>query len=81
MTTYLVYYDGKAVNINGDFCYYSSDVNYCKTDALTYDGKGVKPFSDTAPLNQTCTGGTFVVYDGTGLKPTSYSNRTCVSAV
>ena len=75
----LTRYDGKGLRDDGYFCLYFSATNVCETDAVAYDGTGIKKFTqhDIPPYTGTCTGGTLVEYDGTGLKASTYYDTTC----
>jgi len=75
--SYPVRYDGTGLTTDGYVCYYDTATGYCYTDAVIYDGTGLKPFGESVARGQKCTGGNYVVYDGTGLKPISFPALTC----
>jgi hypothetical protein len=64
---------------DGYFCLYFSATNVCETDTVAYDGTGIKIFTQrkVPPYTGTCTGGTFVEYDGIGLKASTYYDEMC----
>jgi len=73
----LVRYDATALKPDGYYCSYDSITNRCYTDAIIYDGTGIKDFTEEVPVGSQCTGQTFVDYDGTGMKPLSKPNVSC----
>jgi len=76
--SYLVRYDGTGLRTDGKYCEYQPDTVICITDAVIYDGVGLKPFYEEVQVYSTCSGGTFVVYDGTGLTTWSTVGDVCV---
>ena len=76
----LVRYDVTGLKSDGYFCSYSSVTNTCSTDAVIYDGTGIKDFTEEVSPPSFCTGQTFVDYDGTGMKPLSKPDVVCSAA-
>jgi hypothetical protein len=75
--TLVRYITGTGLNAGpfaGYFCVYNTSTGLCDTEVLTYDGVGFKDFAESGTL---CHGGTFVDYDGTGLRPVSYADTAC----
>jgi hypothetical protein len=70
---------GAGIKADGYFCSFDG-VSTCYTDTVAYDGTGLKGFTEEVSYPGACTGGTFVDYDGTGLKPVSHANITCGAA-
>jgi hypothetical protein len=70
------YVIGAGFMADGYFCLFDGSTT-CYTEAVIYDGTGFKAFSQQVPYEDTCTGRTFVDYDGTGMKPLSKSNTVC----
>jgi len=61
----------------GFFCSYDPATGNCLTEAVIYDGSGIKGFSETVSTGSYCTGGTFVNFTGSGLSTESYANLPC----
>jgi len=74
-----VRFDGSGLKTNGYFCRYNTNTTMCETDLVTEDANGLKRYTAAVGAGSTCTGGTFIDFDGTGLKPTSQSSKTCVA--
>jgi len=76
-----VNYDGNGFQPNGYFCLYNSTTNNCLTNEVIFDGTGLKPFQAKVALNGTCSGGTFLYFDGTAMKSNSVGSLVCKASV
>jgi len=75
--SYPVRFDGTGLRTDGYICYYDAATDSCYTEAVVYDWAGLKPFSESVRRGQLCSGGQYVVYDGTGLKAPTTPSLTC----
>jgi hypothetical protein len=74
----LVRFDGTGLKTDGYICSYDAVAQACYTDVVKYvAGSGIQPFSEKVVIGGYCSGGTFVDFDGTGLKPLSYPEAVC----
>jgi hypothetical protein len=71
------YVAGSGLKGEGFFCSYDPATGNCLTEAVIYDGSGIKGFSETVPTGSYCTGGTFVNFTGSGLSTESHGNWPC----
>ena len=71
------YYAGSGFKADGYFCSYSSATQKCSTNAVVFDGTGLKPYTYTVSKDSVCTGGTLVDYTGSGMKPLSQGDDIC----
>jgi len=71
------YYAGSGFKADGYFCSYNSVTQQCSTNAVVFDGTGLKPYTYTVSKNSTCTGGTLVDYNGTFLVPLNQGDYVC----
>jgi hypothetical protein len=74
----LVRFDGTGLKTDGYICSYDPSNQRCNTEVVRYiSGGGIQPFTETVVAGGYCSGGTFVDFDGTGLKPLSYPQAEC----
>ena len=74
----LVRFDGTGLKTDGYICVYDAVAQACYTDVVSYvAGSGIQPFTERVVAGGICSGGTFVDFDGTGLKPQSYPEAVC----
>jgi len=74
----LVEFDGTALKTDGIFCVYDAVSGYCYTNAIHFDGTGLKVIKEQVPAGLTCSGINACDYvAGTGLKVVSYSPTGC----
>jgi len=74
----LIRFDNTGMKAEGYHCDPTVVVGGCGTDLVVYvAGSGFKRFTETVPYGSTCSGGTFVDFDGTGFKTRSVSSWTC----
>jgi hypothetical protein len=73
-----VRFDGTGLKTDGYFCYYDAATQACYTDVVKYDaGTGIISFTQKVLAGGTCFGGTFVDFDGTGLKVYTELDTVC----
>jgi hypothetical protein len=73
----LVAFDGTGLMIVGCFCA-ADPISYtCNTWAVRFDGVGLIPVNEVYYFGDYCLGGSFIDFDGTGLKIESYPNTPC----
>ena len=74
----LIRFDETGLKTDGYICSYDAFAQACYTDVVQYiAGGGIQPFTETVVAGGYCSGGTFVDFDGTGLKPLSYPQAVC----
>ena len=74
----LVRFDGTGLKTDGYIYYPDPFTAFCYTDVVSYiAGSGIQPFTERVVPGAYCSGGTFVDFDGTGLKPRSYPQAAC----
>ena len=75
----LVRFDGTGLKTDGYICSYDVFAQACYTDVVSYvAGTGIIRFYQRVSAGGYCSGGTFVDFDGTGLKPQSYPQVACL---
>jgi hypothetical protein len=73
----LVAFDGAGLKIAGIFCVADLVSYTCNTWAVRFDGVGLIPVNEVYSFGDYCRGGSFIDFDGTGLKIVSYPDTAC----
>jgi hypothetical protein len=73
----LVAFDGAGLRIAGVFCGVDPVSYACNTWAVRFDGVGLIPVDEVYIPGVYCLGGSFIDFDGVGLKVVSYSDTPC----
>jgi hypothetical protein len=73
----LVAFDGVGLRIAGFFCLVDPYGTACGTWAVRFDGVGLIPVNESYYAGEYCIGGSFIDFDGTGLKIVSYPDTGC----